>query len=246
MKYEALKKRLKRNGGRIAAVVAVIVLVILIALPSEEKKTETVRLDYDPETTPTMVTDDVRTLISDSGYVRYQINSPLWLMFNEASRPAWKFPDGLFLEKFDDTMAVNATFRCDSATYFSDERLWRFDGNVRMLNDLGDRFLTQQLYWDQLDHKIRSDSFIHIERSDRVIEGYGFESNENITIYRVHRPSMILPMSDFRRAQNDSLRSVAASADETDPARETAPESDTKKVITDPVRLDRSQIKLKE
>lgn len=150
----------------------------------------------DPASTPTMLTRNVSTLISDSGYTRYHITSPLWLMFENAEEPNWKFPVGLDIEKYDNDMKTDATVVCDSATYLSQRRLWRLDGNVRMRNTAGDRFLTQQLFWDQQKHTVYSDSFIHIERSDRIIEGYGFLSNEKMTAYTVNRPSGIFPVPE--------------------------------------------------
>ena len=78
------------------------------------------------------------------------------------------------------------------------------NGNVRILNVQNEKFLTNQIFWDQRNHKVYSDSFIHIERSDRIIEGYGFESNEKMTTYTVTRPSGIFPVSDFRGGARDS------------------------------------------
>lgn len=150
----------------------------------------------DPASTPTMLTRNVSTLISDSGYTRYHITAPLWLMFENAEEPNWKFPEGLDIEKYDNDMKTDATVVCDSATYLSQRRLWRLDGNVRMRNTAGDRFLTQQLFWDQQKHTVYSDSFIHIERSDRIIEGYGFLSNEKMTAYTVNKPSGIFPVPE--------------------------------------------------
>ena len=144
-----------------------------------------------------MKTLDVSTTISDSGYTRYHITSPLWLMFEEAKEPHWNFPQGLFVIKYDNRMKEDGSFTADTATYWSVKKLWRFDRNVRMKNVNGDRFLTQQLFWDQNLRKLYSDSFIHIERSDRIIEGYGFESNEEMTEYVIRRPSGIFPTSDF-------------------------------------------------
>ena len=46
-----------------------------------------------------------------------------------------------------------------------------------MVNTMRDTFLSQQLYWDQNKRKVYTDSFIHIVRSDRIIEGYGLEAN---------------------------------------------------------------------
>ena len=94
-------------------------------------------------------------------------------------------------------MKEDGTFTADTAIYWSLQKIWRFDRNVRMRNVNGDRFLTQQLYWDQNRRKIYSDSFIHIERADRTIEGYGFESNESMTDYLIRKPSGIFPASDF-------------------------------------------------
>lgn len=188
--------------------IAAAVFVMLAAACGSDKK-ETIALSADPETFPTMRTTNVSTLISDSGYTRYHITTPLWLMFEEAKDPHWTFPDGLFIVQFDDSMHESGTFTADTATYLSVKKIWRFDRNVRMRNINGDRFLTQQLFWDQNSHKVYSDSFIHIEKADRTIEGYGFESNENMTTYSVNHPSAIFPTGAFtsrdkKTAANDS------------------------------------------
>lgn len=160
----------------------------------------------DGETTPTMTTVNVETYISDSGYTRYHLSTPLWLMFEDASEPFWRFPDGLDLEQYDLAMHPQATMVSDSATYFSRKRLWRLDGNVVMVNTMRDSFLTHQLFWDQTRRRVYSDSFIHIVRSDRIIEGYGFESNENMTSYTIKNPTGIIPVErrDNKADENDS------------------------------------------
>lgn len=148
----------------------------------------------DGETTPTMTTVNVETYISDSGYTRYHLSTPVWLMFEDAAEPFWRFPDGLDLEQYDLDMRPQATMVSDSATYLSRKRLWQLDGNVIMVNTMRDSFLTHQLFWDQTRRRVYSDSFIHIVRSDRIIEGYGFESNENMTSYTIKRPTGIIPI----------------------------------------------------
>ena len=174
----------------------------LSTVACSEEKHDTISLSADPETFPAMRTTNVSTTISDSGYTRYHITAPLWLMYEEASEPHWNFPDGMFIVKFDNDMKEDGTFTADTATFFSNKKLWRFDRNVRIRNINGDRFLTNQLFWNQNTRKIYSDSFIHIERSDRTIEGYGFESNENMTTYKVHRPTASLPTEGFGATSN--------------------------------------------
>ena len=169
----------------------------------------------DPETTPTMVTDDVVTLISDSGTTKYRITADVWLMFEEAEKPFWLFPKGLLLEQFDSVFNTEASIRCDSAKYFKDDELWRLDGNVEISNVRKELILTNQLFWSQKRQKVYSDSFVHIEKADRIIEGYGFVSNERMTTYSLNHPSGIFPIDEQRmsaRRNADSSATVADSA----------------------------------
>lgn len=176
---------------------------VLVACGKE--KAHYVRDIGDGENTPTMLTLDVATFISDSGYTKYKITTPLWAMYEEAREPFWRFPDGLELEQYDRLLRPQAHMRCDSARYLSQRRIWRLDGNVVMVNTMHDTFMTEQVYWDQSMRKVYSDSFIHIVRSDRVIEGFGFESDEQMTAYSVNRPTAIFPVSRRERPAPDSL-----------------------------------------
>lgn len=148
---------------------------------------------------PTLLTRNVETLISDSGITRFRMKAPTWYIYEEVEAPYWRFPDGLYLEKFNPLFQKEATVTADSAHYFKNEQLWRLDGNVNISNTMGERFLTNQLYWSQRDHTVYSDSFIHIERRDRTLEGYGFNSNEQMTRYTIRQVQGIFPASAFKK-----------------------------------------------
>lgn len=195
---KSLKKFLPQKKRWWALII--IAAIAVVALTTREKEQEHfAEIDYDPETTPTMFTDDATSYVSDSGYVRYYIEATKWYVYDEAKDPNWKFPEGIYGEKFDDDMQVISTFECDSAVYLSVPKLWELIGNVRINNEMGDRFVTQHLFWNTAEHKMYSDSFIHIEKSDKIIEGYGFVSDERISEYEVYRPSMIIPASELNR-----------------------------------------------
>lgn len=189
-----------------------IALTLVASAACGEKERSYVANVGDGDTSPTMTTYEVETFISDSGYTRYHITTPVWRMFEEASEPFWRFPDGLELQQYDLELNPDATMECDSAVYFSRKRLWRLDGHVMMVNTLRDTFLSQQLFWDQAKRKVYTDSFIHIVRSDRIIEGYGFESNENMTVYTINRPTAILPV-EARPGQRSEAAAVDAPVD---------------------------------
>lgn len=192
----------------------------------------------DPRYYPTMATTDVSTLISDSGFMRYHITASQWLMYEEADTPYWNFPEGVYMEQFDDSMIVAATFQADSAVYYSTRKIWRFDGRVNMLNNEGDRFATTQLFWDQNKKQVYSDSFMHIERDNRIIEGYGFESDEQITQYTVLHPQMSLPVERRPKATAEPDSASVSPEDESvgnAPAASGTPEDVAKKNNSDRV-----------
>lgn len=194
-------------------------ILLFIAAACGEKERAYVANVGDGESNPTMTTLDVETFISDSGYTRYHISTPLWEMFEDASEPYWRFKDGLDLQQFDLNLNPDASMVCDSAVYFSRKRLWRLDGHVMMVNTLRDTFLSQQLFWDQSKRSVYTDSFIHIVRSDRIIEGYGFNSNENMTAYTINNPTAIIPVDRGERKSGIKTDSVAPDSSASAPAR---------------------------
>ena len=152
----------------------------------------------DPEVVPTMTTTDVQTIISDSGHTRYRIIAPVWNMFEEAKAPHWTFPKGVTCEELDDAYNTVTSIKCDSAYFDKVKSLWTLTGNVRINNVNNDLILTDQLMWDQHAHKMYSDAFIHIEKQGRIIEGYGYESNERLTTYQLRQVEAIFPIDERR------------------------------------------------
>ena len=189
-----------------------VVFMLLVAAACGEKERSYVANIGDGDRSPTMTTYEVETFISDSGYTRYHISTPVWMMFEEASEPFWRFPDGLDLQQYDLLLNPDATMECDSAIYYSRKRLWQLDGHVIMVNTLRGTFLSQQLFWDQAKRRVFTDSFIHIVRSDRIIEGYGFESNENMTAYTINRPTAILPVNRRPGAHDETQTALTDSS----------------------------------
>lgn len=190
-------------------------LVLFVAFPvlwsaCSGSKNEMVKGFDDATEVPTLRTLDVETLISDSGITRYRIKAPEWLIYENAKEPYWYFPRGLHVEKFDSVFATEALIQGDTATYFKTKQLWRLDKNVRIENIKEEVFLTSQIFWDQRKREIYSDSFIHIETPDEVIEGYGFTSNEQMTRYRIRRTSGIFPIKrDSVASDSSRVDSVA-------------------------------------
>ncbi len=142
-----------------------------------------------------MYAENVTTLISDSGITRYRITTPVWYIYDKSSEPYWAFPKGVHLQRFDQSFHIDAEINCKKAYYYQVRQLWRLDGKVRMINLQGDMFESEQVYWNQRDQKIYSDSLIKITQRTKIITGLGFESNQTLTQYAIKKPQGIIPVS---------------------------------------------------
>lgn len=165
------------------------ILIVYIFISCGGDKKEYVDLPFDRDSTPTMQDDSVSVFISDSGIIRYKMVTDLWLTFDRANDPFWFFPQGIYVEQFDLSLQKQATLESDSAWNFYRKRLWRLKGKVFMQNTRGETFKTDEVYWDEFQQKIFSDKYIEIYKPNELtLKGYGFESNMNMTQYRIFRP----------------------------------------------------------
>ena len=191
------------------------------------REEDPVRTTSNQGSLPTMVTTDVDTYVSDSGYVKYHAVTDIWEVYDDTVEPFWRFPRPLVIDLLAPGMKPDSHIECDSAFYLTSKRLFRFDGNVTAVNVARDTFLTQQLFWDQAATEFYTDSFIHIVKSDRILEGYGFRSNEKMTRYHISKPTAILPVSAFRNDEAAQRRdSIEANREELlddNPARRPVP-----------------------
>ena len=58
------------------------------------------------------------------------------------------------------------------------------------------------MFWDQNKEKIYSDRFIRIEQVDKVLTGYGFESNQQMTEYQIYNNTGIFTVEDTASADS--------------------------------------------
>ncbi len=193
-----------------------VMLLLFSASSCSGKKKELGNAITERDSLPVMDTRNVTTLISDSGVTRYRILTDEWLVFDRKDPPYWAFEKGIYLEKFDSVFNVEASIKSDTAYYYSREELWKLIGNVDIHNVQGEQFTTELLYWDQRKEKIYSDKFIRIVQPDRIITGYGFDSNQQMTIYTILKPEGIFYVDEDSTAPpaaSDSLKTDSLQTD---------------------------------
>lgn len=171
---------------KIIVIIAVVAFIAFLMFGGNKKEDAAADFKYNPDSIPTMNTDSVTMLISDSGLIRYKMLAKTWLVFKDAKDPYWLFPDGFYGEQFDTTFIVVLTVKADSVWNFERRKLWRLRGNVSIKNNLGETFTSEELFWDQNEQKIYSNQFVEINRPDKgILRGTGgFEANQQMTEYK--------------------------------------------------------------
>lgn len=186
------------------SVVVMLLLFSVVLFSCKPEVKEVVEVSSDPEKSYTMKATQVNTLISDSGITRYRVKAKEWLVFGNAKEPHSYFPEGIYVEKFDTTFHTEASIKADTAYYFDKEGLWRLIGNVEVESLQGERFNTSELFWDQKAEKVYSDKYIRIQQKEQIITGIGFESNQNMTRYRIFNSQGEFPVEEEATPQTSA------------------------------------------
>lgn len=179
----------------IATVILAVVMLFLSASCSKGKEPVSAAIT-NRDSVPMMVTRDVATYISDSGVVRYKIIADEWQVFDQLDPSMWTFEQGVYLEKFNNDLSIEATIVADTAYYYDKEELWELRGNVHIENEQDEQFDTQLLFWNQKTKRVYSDLFIRIRQQKRIITGTGFTSNQDFTRYTIKHTQGIFPVKE--------------------------------------------------
>lgn len=175
---------------------AMAVVVLILQFSCQESARSIVPAFENPDSVAVMSTYGVRTTISDSGRISYRIDADEWLVYSLRKPPYWAFEQGLYLEKYDTLMNIETTIKCDTAFYYNEQKLWKLIGNVNIKNPKNQHFYTDLMYWDQNEGIIYSDAYIKVEKEDQVTEGYGFSSNQDLSVWQIRNTKGIYTVNE--------------------------------------------------
>lgn len=132
---------------------------------------------------------DVRTCVTDSGYIKYEFETPEMQQFDDVEEPYIYFPNGLKFRMYaENGTLLKSRIRCNNATYYKTTKVWELNNDVEAMTQKGDILNTEQMFWDTDKHRIYSEKFVKITTSHQIITGKGFESDEKLSYYEIKRP----------------------------------------------------------
>ncbi|MDA3883326.1 MAG: LPS export ABC transporter periplasmic protein LptC [Bacteroidales bacterium] len=125
------------------------------------------------------------------------------------SSPRTLFPEGIRVVHFSIYPDTLTMIRADYAILYENEEKWEAKNNVIAQNAKGEVLRTEYLIWNQKAGKIFSDKQVQITTEDDIIEGTGFEADDNFENWEIQNVTGIFTFSDAQSADSvatDSLK----------------------------------------
>jgi len=108
---------------------------------------------------------------------------------NEFQNGDSEFPEGIFIEFYDDTGKITSTLRANSAYFFKTENKWRGLGDVEIINiEKNQQLNTEELFWKPDTKKIFTDKFVTIKLENEILYGTGFDADQDLANYTMKNP----------------------------------------------------------
>ena len=137
---------------------------------------------------------DVNTLYSDSAIVKIRIIAPRQLYLLSGDE---EYPEGVFLQFYDEEGNTTSIFRSDKAYYDVEEKHYQGIGNVVVRNlESGDELNTEELFWSPGDERVYTDKFVTINSEGEVHTGEGLIANQDFDNYQILKPTGTLTIED--------------------------------------------------
>ncbi len=126
---------------------------------------------------------DIRLRYSDSAFLKAIIEGPELYRYDKGEREL--FPSGVYATFYSEFGSPNSWLKARRAYRFPNESKVVVEDHVVLYNEKGDSLITSQLTWDEKNDKIYTDRFVRLTKKDRIIMGYGFESNQDFSKGRI-------------------------------------------------------------
>jgi LPS export ABC transporter protein LptC len=143
---------------------------------------------------PKREAENVTMLYTEKDMLKMKMTGKKVLEFENGDR---EFPEGLFLEFYDDQGKLISTLTANHAYFFKREYQWRGRGHVEVKNlETKEQLNTEELYWKPDTKRIFTDMFVTIREVGDVIYGRGLDAAQDLSDYTIRRPEGEFEASD--------------------------------------------------
>lgn len=152
-----------------------------------ENDLETVKTVTATDDSPNEIVNNMHSLYSDSGVVKYEIIATRMEKFDEP-KEITLFKDGFTVNFFKDKDSIVSRLTADYGEIRDRENIVLARNNVIFTNfDKNQTLKTEELYWDKKARRVKTDKQFYIVSEKSEIWGYGLDTDENFEDYNAHK-----------------------------------------------------------
>ncbi|OFX84964.1 MAG: LPS export ABC transporter periplasmic protein LptC [Bacteroidetes bacterium GWF2_33_16] len=135
-------------------------------------------------------------IYSESAKIVVVIKSPEINRYLTIENPYSEFPKGIFVQFFDSTQTPTSYIKSNYANFDEKTKIWIAEHDVEAVNSEGDTLNTEYLIWNQTTKRITSDRYVRITNEEGIIQGKGFEANQDMTNWKIKQTTGTILVSD--------------------------------------------------
>lgn len=128
------------------------------------------------ENEPIGIAETIDLKYTDSGRVTVNLKSPKMLDYSNRAFAFNEFPNGVFLDLFDEN-DEKSTVIADYAIVYDRTGLIDLQGNVVLASSKNDTLFAEQLYYDQEKEWLFTNQSVTFRTGKDIINGKGFDSD---------------------------------------------------------------------
>lgn len=159
----------------------------LVACENDLNKVKTVTAT---DETPDEIVNNMHTLYSDSGIVKFEIIAARMEKFH-GDKELTIFKDGFEVNFFKGKDEIEAHLEAGYGEIREGERLIIARNNVIFTNYVENQTLkTEELFWDQAAKRVRTDKQFEVFEEKYYATGVGLDSDETFSDYEMHQVTL--------------------------------------------------------
>jgi LPS export ABC transporter protein LptC len=185
MRIQHISKKIHSPAG--ATLLLVIFFLFSLFLASCENDLEVIKAITKTSNFPSLTRNNTEIVYTDSARIRVRITTARLERFSNSNEPYLEFPEGMFVQFYNDSNQVESTIRSKYARYDEKTQLWKAQNDVVAVNiKKGEQLNTEELFWDEKTQRIYSDKFSRVSTGSGVFYGEeGLEADQTFSWYKL-------------------------------------------------------------
>lgn len=168
----------------------IILFSFVIILAGCENKFQPPKTDYNKSEIPDQESWNSSVVFSDSGKIKAILKAGHISVYNTLNYTL--VDSGAVVDFYKDGEIVSTLTGKRGKVLEPSKDIEMYDSVIVVSNKNNTTVNTQKMYWNNKSQKVSSDAFVKIKSPKEDIEGYGFESDQNLKNYKIYRVTGIL------------------------------------------------------